>query len=38
MFRKGHNLKVSYDVLDPNDSLSGDLQVRYSLLREYSPM
>ena len=38
MFRQGHNLKLSYDVLDPNDSVNGDRQVRYSLLWEYSPM
>ena len=24
LFRKGHNLKVSYDYLDPNDSISED--------------
>jgi hypothetical protein len=38
MFRQGHNLKLSYDVLDPNDSVNGDRQVRYSLIWEYSPM
>ncbi len=38
MFKKGHNLKFSYDVLDPDDRVSGDRQVRYSLLWEYSPM
>ncbi len=30
--------KCLYDVLDPNDSLGGNWQVRYSLLWEYSPM
>lgn len=38
MLRQGHNLKVSYDVLDPNDDVSSDLQVRYSLIWEYTPM
>ena len=38
MFHKGHNLKLSYDVLDPDDNISGDRQVRYSLIWEYSPM
>jgi hypothetical protein len=38
LFRKGHNLKVSYEYLDPNDSISEDHQVRWSLLWEYTPM
>ncbi len=38
MFRKGHNLKISYDFLDPDDIVSGDRQVRYSLIWEYTPM
>ncbi len=38
MFRPGHNLKASYDVLDPDDDVGGDREVRYSLVWEYSPM
>jgi len=38
LFRKGHNLKVSYEYLDPNDSISEDHQVRWSLLLEVTPM
>ncbi len=38
MFRQGHNLKISYDTLDPNDALSGDFQTRISLIWEYTPM
>jgi hypothetical protein len=38
MFRKGHNLKVSYEYLDPNDDISEDHQVRYSVVWEYTPM
>ena len=38
MLRKGHNLKLSYDFLDPNDDVSGDRQARYSLIWEYTPM
>jgi hypothetical protein len=38
LFRTGHNLKVSYEYLDPNDSISEDHQVRWSLLWEYTPM
>ena len=37
MFRKGHNIKVSYDYLDPDRDIDEDHQVRYSLLWEYSP-
>ncbi len=37
-FRRGHNLKVSYDVLDPDDDAGGDREVRYSLVWEYSPI
>lgn len=36
--RKGHNLKFSYDYLDPDDDLDEDHQARYSLLWEYTPM
>lgn len=34
----GHNLKISYDYLDPDDSVDEDHQVRYSLLWEHSPI
>ena len=37
MFRKGHNVKVSYDYLDPDRDINEDHQVRYSVLWEYSP-
>ncbi len=33
-----HNLKFSYDFLDPNDDISEDHQVRHSLVWEYSPI
>jgi hypothetical protein len=36
--RKGHNLKFSYDYLDPNNDISEDQQVRFSLIWEYSPI
>ena len=35
---KGHNLKVTYDYFDPDDGVSEDHQVRYSLVWEYTPM
>ncbi len=38
LFRKGNNLKVSYEYLDPNNSISEDHQVRWSVLWEYTPM
>lgn len=38
MVRQGHTLKLTYDVLDPDDDISEDLEVRYSLVWEYSPM
>ena len=37
LFRKGHNLKFSYDYFDPDRDISEDHQVRYSLLWEYAP-
>lgn len=37
MFAKGHNLKISYDYLDPDTDVSEDHQVRWSLVWEYSP-
>ena len=33
-----HNLKISYDYLDPNNDIKEDQQVRYSLVWEHSPM
>lgn len=38
LIRKGHNLKLSHEYLDPNDDLSEDHQVRNSLVWEYTPM
>ncbi len=38
LFAKGHNLKVSYDYFDPDDDVSEDDQVRYSVQWEYTPM
>jgi len=38
LYRKGHNLKISYEYLDPDDSISEDHQVRWSVLWEYTPM
>ncbi|HEX5047970.1 MAG TPA: hypothetical protein VFX89_12700 [Gammaproteobacteria bacterium] len=35
---KGHNLKVSYEFLDPNRDRGEDQQERYSLVWEYSPI
>jgi hypothetical protein len=36
--RKGHNLKVSYDFLEPDDDRDEDQQERYSVVWEYSPL
>jgi hypothetical protein len=33
-----HNLKLSYDYLDPNNDISEDHQVRYSVVWEHSPL
>ena len=38
IFRKGHNLKVSYEYFDPDDNVDEDHQVRWSLVWEYTPM
>jgi hypothetical protein len=35
--RKGHNLKASYEFLDPSDLTSEDEQERYRIVWEYSP-
>jgi len=37
MIRGKHNLKFSYDYLDPNNDISEDHQVRYSVVWEHSP-
>ncbi|MDX1405025.1 MAG: hypothetical protein R3192_10830 [Woeseiaceae bacterium] len=37
-YRQGHNLKISYEYLDPNDDISENHQVRWSLLWEYAPI
>ncbi len=36
--RKGHNVKVGYEFLEPNDDRDEDQQERYSLVWEYSPL
>jgi hypothetical protein len=36
--RKGHNLKFSYDHVDPSDRVGADELERYSLIWEYSPV
>jgi len=36
--RKGHNLKFSYEYLDPDRDRGEDEQERYSLVWEYSPI
>ncbi len=35
---RGHNLKFSYEYLDPDDDVSEDHRVRYSIVWEYSPV
>jgi hypothetical protein len=35
--RKGHNLKASYEFLDPSDATTEDEQERYRIVWEYSP-
>ncbi|HSG35519.1 MAG TPA: hypothetical protein VLA37_13360, partial [Sphingomonadaceae bacterium] len=37
-FRKGHNLKLGYEYLDPDRDRGEDQQERYSLVWEYSPV
>lgn len=34
---KAHNLKLSYDFVDPSDAVSEDERERYSLVWEYTP-
>ena len=36
--RKGHNLKVGYEFLEPNEDRDEDQQERYSLVWEYNPV
>ena len=36
--RKGHNLKLSYEFLDPDRGAADDQQERYSLVWEYAPI
>lgn len=38
LIRKGHNLKVTAELLDPDRKVSEDQQTRWSLLYEYTPM
>jgi hypothetical protein len=38
LFRKGHNLKISYDYFDPDDDVDEDHQSRWSLVWEHSPI
>jgi hypothetical protein len=35
---RGHNLKLTYEYLDPNRSVSNDGQTRYSLVYEMTPI
>jgi hypothetical protein len=37
-FRKGHNLKVGYEYLEPDRDRAEDQQERYSVVWEYSPL
>jgi hypothetical protein len=37
-FRRAHNLKLTYEFLDPGDPAGEDEQERYSLVWEYSPI
>ena len=36
--RKGHNLKATYEFLEPDSDRDEDQQERYSFLWEYSPI
>ena len=38
LYRKGHNLRLSYDYFDPDRDIDEDHQVRYSLVWEYNPL
>ncbi len=37
-FKKGHNLKVGYEFLDPSNHVGSDGQERYSVVWEHAPM
>ena len=37
-FRRGHNLKLTYEHLDPDDDVSEDEQNRASLVWEFFPI
>lgn len=37
-FRKGHNLKVTYEFLDPSRQTADDARERYSLVWEHAPV
>ena len=37
-FARGHNLKVTYEFLDPSDAAGDDEQERYSVVWEHSPL
>jgi len=38
LYRRGHNLKVTFDYLDPDRDLSENHRTRWSLLWEYTPV
>jgi hypothetical protein len=38
LVRRGLNLKLTTELLDPNRSRSGNVQTRFSLIGEYTPM
>ena len=37
-YRRGQNLKITYEHLDPDDTINNDQQNRYSLVWEYFPV
>jgi hypothetical protein len=37
-FRRGHNIKLTAEYLDPNREVPNDAQTRWSLLYEYTPV
>lgn len=37
-YKRGHNLKITYEHLDPDDTLPRDQQNRYGLVWEYFPI
>jgi hypothetical protein len=38
LYRQGHNLKITFDYLDPDRDLSEDHQTRWSVVWEYTPI